>query len=1122
MVIVNDDLTLTFIDTRSGRHVRTQDKLEHPDHGVKVRFTHDGTRAVTMEAEDGRFRIWDVTTGLTTAPGFRHPPACLQFAITHDDDLIVSSGGDSRVRFWNPHTGAELFDPIELEMPQKTFALAVRGSKLLVSQGYRRHLQTWDISPDEPPKLSPNQFPFSAISENIFLLDSISPDGNTLIVNRRKPSGTTLASGAPESGSASTPQYPSISAWDIPTAQMQWETVATAYETVDITWSIDGTRFLLSDLSGKTEVRNGLDGSRIQSFPVENLAGFRGGADGQTWIGRNAAGGRVYLWEQESGREVIPSVQTDPSLSGFGLSASGRRVSYYASNRTNGLQHLDYGGTRALGYPLPTRVGGRFADLSPDCVTCAWIDPAGSLVVTDRASGDLIAPVTEEQIGIAEARFTGDGRKIVTLTTDKRSMTCRELPDLNLISEMEFAAPGHIGPWAVNADGSSLVFVVDAPGEWGYPGTKQVHVWNPADNTPPAFLFSFDDDYVDAGISPDGSRLFVTLRQGGAVLYRNVAGWEGGRLPGTDNFTHGAFSHDGEWLALVSKQSGVRVYDLTARDWSPRVLAHAEFGEITRIHFSQDDHQLFVTGLQQPPNRIGDVVTRTDRWPPETGLLWDWRNDDIASDRIPLAGCFPRQFSPDGNRFLLASDSGPKILDLTPAVDAVPDWFYTFVEEYCGARFSMNGKIERTPRRPLQARQAWLDDLIGGDIDTPLARWCRWLVADRTQRSISPDADLLLPEHVARLLNHNRSEEIAEAWRLAPFHARVMARMSSLLADRDDPTSRHRAAWLLERAFQADADGPDAWFARAQSWFKEGQLQKALTAIETALQGRDNDWLYHRLHARVLSRLHEPAPAAPAVAAYDRAITFLSNLNDSRDDLDLMSLRCGKIGSLRQLGRLAEIEATQDQLYRIPERAPSLPSRLIDLTGFYNAGLSRNWHGHPDGNLASLRPGVHRLDGVPFDIRGIVQLQCDMMRVDQNLRVLTHQYPRRIEGIPIDQRAESIHFIQASLYGSSVFGPKGIPVVSYIFRYSDGTRHVFDLKLGEHTRDWWIGKPSNSPAFTPEAGLNLVWQAYIPSGNIGLFKTTWINPKPDLRIESLDLVSAMTTPGAFLLAITVE
>ncbi len=1112
LVVVNEDLTLKFFETATGRQVRSRERLENLNHGLRVRFTRDGSRAVTLEVDGGAFHVWDLETARRANPGFHHPPACLHFAITPDDRLILSSGADSRIRFWDPNSGKERFEPIVLEMPQKTFALAMQGTKLLVSQGYRKVLQSWDISADHAPAPSPNQFPFTRETENIFLLDAISPDGRTLIVNQHKsqPRSPTEAGGMRNS----------FSAWDIPSATPIWENDSMREEMAGLAWTADGTRLLVANLAGDLQIRSGMNGNLIHPIPLKEIGGYRESPDHRLWIVQDDAIGRIFFLGSQNGQEILPA--TEIGASGFRLALDPRRprLLYHVAHQSNGLQRLDYGGTGALPYPLVTPpVGAVFGDVSPDWNTSAWISRDGRLLAISNPSGQPLSPAPPEKVPIAEARFAGNGSRILTVAHDRQSVTCREWPGQRRVSQFALPPPGRIGKWALNADASGMVFVVDAPGEWGYPGTKQVYFWDAESGHDPVLLDTVDGDYIDLAISPDGSSVLLTLRQAGAVLFRKDDGWKKLHPFGLDPITTGAFSHDGRWLALVSSQFGARVYDLGNDKWSLHSLPNREFGEATQARFSASDAWLFITGLRKPPRRIGDIATRSDRLPAETGLVWDWRRGGIASDRLALDGRRPLGFSPDENRFVLVGNSGPEVVDLSPGTPTVPEWLHTFVEGYCGYRFDSEGQVEQTPPPAFESLEPWVGELLRHEPPSPLAQWCRWLVSDRTQRPISPGTSRTLPAHVQQLLESSRAADVAEAWRLAPFDSRTLARQAASLLQREDPAALRQGNWMMEEAFRKDPDSHDAWFAQAVARARSGDLPGSLNSIDLALAGDTRQWLYHRLRAQVLDRLNRPEAADDA---YDRAITLLDGIGERPNSLDLAKMRFVRIGLQRRLGRIDEAQSTQDQLFRIPMRDPSLPPSLVDLTEFYNAGLNHDWHASEGGNLSAMSPGLNVLNGVPFDVRGILQLRCGLMLWNQNHTMLTNQYPRRVDGIPIGTAAGKIHFLQASLFGSSSFAPKGTPVVSYVIRYADDGREEFQLRLGEKTRDWWIGKPANSPAFSPEPDLELAWQAYIPDGNVGLFKTTWINPRPSVHVISIDIVSAMNTPGPFLLAITTE
>src|SRR5207302_11285824 len=60
-----------------------------------------------------------------------------------------------------------------------------------------------------------------------------------------------------------------------------------------------------------------------------------------------------------------------------------------------------------------------------------------------------------------------------------------------------------------------------------------------------------------------------------------------------------------------------------------------------------------------------------------------------------------------------------------------------------------------------------------------------------------------------------------------------------------------------------------------------------------------------------------------------------------------------------------------------PQRDPKTRAQLLDLTAFFNAGLTDSWHGNENstGNeLGGVTAGVQLLEGVEYDVRGIIQL----------------------------------------------------------------------------------------------------------------------------------------------------
>ena len=183
----------------------------------------------------------------------------------------------------------------------------------------------------------------------------------------------------------------------------------------------------------------------------------------------------------------------------------------------------------------------------------------------------------------------------------------------------------------------------------------------------------------------------------------------------------------------------------------------------------------------------------------------------------------------------------------------------------------------------------------------------------------------------------------------------------------------------------------------------------------------------------------------------------------------------------------------------------------IDLTRYYNAGLTQDWH-TPGGSgtltLRKLPTGVQTFGGTSFHIQGIVQLSSPYFA-----KVFTN-YPQAVRSIRIDGKCRKLHF----LHGTGWNVPDGTQIGSYVLNYTDHQQHVFPIVYGADVRDWNVGSE-------PRRDLtrsSIVWTARVANWQVRLFKTTWENPMPENQLESIDFVSKMTPSAPFLIAVTVE
>ncbi len=193
-------------------------------------------------------------------------------------------------------------------------------------------------------------------------------------------------------------------------------------------------------------------------------------------------------------------------------------------------------------------------------------------------------------------------------------------------------------------------------------------------------------------------------------------------------------------------------------------------------------------------------------------------------------------------------------------------------------------------------------------------------------------------------------------------------------------------------------------------------------------------------------------------------------------------------------------------------RSPLTEGRLIDISSHYNAALSESWHAPNLGfNLLPFTEGphIHRINGIEFDIRGVLQLASTSSAGS------TNTFPPQVQGIAIHQRCYRIHFFQGTGWSAA----PGTHIGSYRIRYEDGQERLVPIIYGYDVRDW-IGPLSPQEQ---ARGLRPAWTGTNSAGaNVQLFHQQWTNPRSDAEIESIDFVSTMNRPAPFLLAITLE
>jgi len=200
-----------------------------------------------------------------------------------------------------------------------------------------------------------------------------------------------------------------------------------------------------------------------------------------------------------------------------------------------------------------------------------------------------------------------------------------------------------------------------------------------------------------------------------------------------------------------------------------------------------------------------------------------------------------------------------------------------------------------------------------------------------------------------------------------------------------------------------------------------------------------------------------------------------------------------------------------------PARDSKTSAKMLDLTSFYNAKLTETWHGtgNSTGNdLAALPAGLQKLDGVEYDVRGIIQLGSKAVNANR--------FPGNVAGIKVNQKCRKLHFLHSGAFGHPT--DEGKQIGSYVLHFAAAQmRMEIPIVYGKDVRDWhyWSEEQEGPPT------LKVAWKgenltSKTAGSYVRLFETTWTNLVPEVELESIDFVSSMSQPAPFLIAITLE
>jgi eukaryotic-like serine/threonine-protein kinase len=1076
----SDDGMAQIWDATSGRPVIS---VGHSGQVRNINFSFDSQWFSTVSS-DNIARVWNVSTGAPVTPPLLHTGTLAVAYFSPDNEWLITGGDDGWARLWKlPGGKAGFVWPHEKDIIRPRFS---PNGGLLVTTPARGSINVWDCNTGEllhtfrmearilDADITSNDERLAAAGENgVVKLWNL---GNgELIASLRHRSVARNVAFSPDSELLATVTSDRRALlWDGRTGELALELPQHLTQINQVRFSPDGLRLLTFEMSNRILIWDILSGQPtcepIHLRSRVKMAEFH--QDGER-LWTMADSGPVQLWDVRPGASVAMLLDHRESLLDAQFSPSGRSVFTVASSGSASLWDL-HTGQRLLrlahGTPVVaaqwTSDHRRFATAGSDRKVRVWDPYTSNVVTTLQHEGD-----------ITSVQFSHDGKWLVTASRDRTAQSW-VVDTGHRLAPQPMRHSNFLYHAAFSRDGKLVVTS-------SHDGTARI--WKTQTGEPATDPLGHARAVLHAEFSPNGRKIVTASLDMSATVWDVTTGQPVVKLLHAAPVRDAQFSADSKRIVTASGDNTARIWD--AETGVPLTGPVRHGAEVGHVEFSADARRILTASAEG------------------TARLWDALTGRPLGEPLPhYKGVRQAHISANQQWLITAAPQG-HLWEIPLAPAPAPRWLGNLAEAVAGLRLTDDGFEEITDdrelfelKRQLQAGTVPVQDSYG--------HWLRWFFADRSLRGISPSSSVHHQEMRRHFAQENSLKGGREQLRLSPTNAEAWSRLASMVLSQEVFTNPHKtvqADIFSRRAVALSPENPDLLFVRVNVLMARNKPEEADALLHRAIQRQPTNPELWYLQGQLLAQRQA---WEEAVSAFAQAAAHSPRRNGTRYQRALREIH-------RALFQLKpHDEATREWLsvLKTPERGLRTSSQYIDLSPYYNAALSDDWHGHfwTGNNLATLPTGVQHFDGTTFDVRGIVQLASTALDMAQP------GFPEALRGIKVQQRCDRLHFLHATGWG--LFAPQGTKIGTYLVRYADGTLVEIPLINGEDLAEWQVSDPASE---LPRASV-----AWVGTNarklRVQLFRRTWDNPYPGISIESIDFLSTMTAAAPFLIAVTAE
>jgi WD40 repeat protein/tetratricopeptide (TPR) repeat protein len=779
--------------------------MKHHQGIQSAQFSLDGKRIVTG-SRDKTARVWDAQTGQPLTDPMTHGNGVSSAEFSLDGMRIFTTSFDAVARVWNAQTGEPLTEPMKHPESKDSNNNSAGGSGAV----YSVNVVGYGNAKDEPTEL------FTI--KNIYA--QFSPDGKRIVTAMNAMDNTALVwdvqTGKPliepfkHGGGVLSAQFTSDGkwivttytdrtdrVWDAQTGQLLAKPIKHRQPMLSARFSPDQKR-IVAALSERTVCVWDAQSRQVLAQPIRDVTAREVSPDGTRIVAVSQDNG-LGLWEKQIGAALPNPIKNQSPVTSAEFSPDGKRIVTTSEDKT---AHVwDAQTCQPVTEPMTHGDVLNSAHFSPDGKRIVTASRDKTARVWDAQTGQPLTDALEHSDSVASAEFSPDGKRIVTASQDETARVWDAQTGQLLTGPITYG-------YTASEDGTRLSGGVNAA--QFSPDGKQIittsaygaRVWDAQTGQLRAEPMTHRHWVNSAHFSPDGKRIVTASRDNTARVWDAQTG-----EPLTEALKHSGpvasaeFSPDGKRIVTASEDGTARVWEAQTGQPLTEPLKHSPYRvPVQSAQFSADGNRIITVSWDRTA-RVWDAQTGQ----PLTGPL-----GQPATIWVPGGFGDSAQFDPDGRRIVTATRDGARVWDLAPAPTRFPDWLFPLSEAISGQVLNKQGILEPTKLSRIetihQIRQK-LSQETGAD---DWVIWGRWLLADRSTRTISPFSKITVPEYIGDRIKENTVKSLAEAEQVA-YENGVPAPLIQ---------QAHQALERAEeREYQFESLQPDAiHHARAGQW----------------------------------------------------------------------------------------------------------------------------------------------------------------------------------------------------------------------------------------------------------------------------------------------------------------